>query len=238
MTPEEFKEAVAKLGIELSEQQMDQFARYYQLLVEWNQKMNLTAITDEKEVYLKHFYDSLTLLLADCNWQEINTVCDVGAGAGFPTIPLKIALPHLQLTIVDSLNKRIQFLQHLVDALELTDVVCHHDRAETFGKRDEMRESFDVVTARAVAPLNILSELCVPLVKVGGVFIALKAANGREELQQAKHALEVLGVTKMSTQDLVLPVSGDQRELFTLTKGVATPAKYPRRPGMPNKKPL
>lgn len=238
MTPTEFQLAVADLGVQLSAEQMEQFHCYYQQLVEWNQKMNLTAITAEEEVYLKHFYDSLTLLKADCNWQEVQTICDVGAGAGFPTIPLKIALPHLKLTIVDSLNKRISFLEHLVSKLGLEDVHCYHDRAETFGKLPEMREQFDVVTARAVAPLNILSELCVPLVRVGGKFIALKASQGQDELMQADKALSILGITQIDVLEFTLPESGDARQLFTLTKGEATPAKYPRRPGMPNKKPL
>lgn len=236
LTKEEFYQAVQALGITLSERQKEQFHTYYQLLVEWNQKMNLTAITAEEEVYLKHFYDSLTLLKAGFQGEE--TVCDVGAGAGFPTIPLKIALPQLDLTIVDSLKKRVHFLQILVEQLGLTNVECYHDRAETFAHRDDMRESFDVVTARAVAPLNVLSELCIPLVKEGGRFVALKAARGEEEFAKAKKAMDLLGVIEEATYSFQLPEAGDKRELFVMKKVKSTPNKYPRKPGTPNKKPL
>lgn len=236
LTKEEFYESVQQLGIVLSDYQKEQFSQYYQLLIEWNKKMNLTAITDESDVYLKHFYDSLTLLKAD--WDGVNTVCDVGAGAGFPTIPLKIALPQLNLTIVDSLNKRVTFLNELVEQLGLMNVHCYHDRAESFAHRGDMRENFDVVTARAVAPLNVLSELCIPLVKLEGQFIALKAARGEEELNEAKRAINILGATEEEVYKFQLPETGDKRELFVMKKVKSTPNKYPRKPGTPNKKPL
>ena len=178
MKPEEFYQRLQEVhGITLSDEQKKQFDQYFHLLVEWNEKMNLTAITDEEGVYLKHFYDSLALgfhhELTD------QTLCDVGAGAGFPSIPLKIVFPDLKVTIVDSLNKRITFLNTLVETLGLKDVQCFHDRAETFGQNKEFRASFDVVTARAVAKLSVLSEFCMPLVKKQGYFLALKSGAYR-----------------------------------------------------------
>lgn len=158
MTPEEFRQVLAEKDIHLSDKQMAQFDRYFHLLVEWNEKMNLTAITDREEVYLKHFYDSLTLAF-DVDFSTGLTLCDVGSGAGFPSIPLKIAFPELQITIVDSLNKRITFLTELTNQLEI-DASLYHDRAETFGQNPQFRASFDFVTARAVARLNVLTELC------------------------------------------------------------------------------
>lgn len=223
--------------VELTEKQKEQFDKYYEILVEWNQKMNLTAITEKNEVYLKHFLDSLSLISAT-NWEEVTTVCDVGAGAGFPSLPLKIVFPHLKITIVDSLNKRIQFLNHLCQELGLDGVCCYHDRAETFGQNPEFREQFDIVTARAVARLNVLAELCVPLVKKDGLFIALKASKGREELAEAKKALEALGITSVEVETFALPICDDPRQLFIMKKGKVTPKKYPRKPGLPNKKPL
>lgn len=184
MTVEWLEEQLKEHNIELTETQKQQFQTYYRLLVEWNEKMNLTSITDEHDVYLKHFYDSIApSFYFDFN-QPIS-ICDVGAGAGFPSIPLKIMFPQLKVTIVDSLNKRIQFLNHLASELQLQDVSFIHDRAETFGK-GVYRESYDVVTARAVARLSVLSELCLPLVKKGGQFVALKSSKGEEELRRSK----------------------------------------------------
>ncbi|MCT0160987.1 16S rRNA (guanine(527)-N(7))-methyltransferase RsmG, partial [Lactiplantibacillus pentosus] len=181
MNPEEFTQVLAQHGIALTAKQLAQFATYFKLLVATNQQFNLTTITAEPEVYLKHFYDSLTpAFYVPALREQPLTICDVGAGAGFPSIPLKIAFPQLQVTIVDSLNKRINFLKDLVQQLDLEDVQLFHDRAETFaGKKSVHRESYDVVTARAVARLSVLSELCLPLVKVGGQMVALKAANAR-----------------------------------------------------------
>lgn len=239
MNPEQFKNAVqADFGIELSDEQMQQFHRYYELLVSWNEKMNLTAITDEQDVYLKHFYDSLTLLKDNDSFLEAKTVCDVGAGAGFPSLPLKIALPHLHVTIVDSLNKRIHFLENLVAELGLENVSLYHDRAETFGRTKGKREAFDIVTARAVARLNVLLELCVPLVKVDGYFIALKASQGRTEVAEAQHAMDELSVTLEAITPFELPESHDERTLMIFKKVADTKKKYPRKPGTPNKQPL
>ncbi|MEG1502858.1 MAG: 16S rRNA (guanine(527)-N(7))-methyltransferase RsmG [Enterococcus sp.] len=236
MTPEEFQVELEKLGLPLSEFQMEQFATYFELLVEWNQKMNLTAITELQEVYLKHFYDSITLAFSD-TFEPQGKLCDVGSGAGFPSIPLKIVFPDLEITIVDSLNKRITFLSTLVEALELKGVSLYHDRAETFGQNKEYRESFDFVTARAVARLNVLTELCVPLVKRDGYFFALKAAKSDEELVEAKPAIALLGGKLIQAEDVSLP-NGDTRHIITIQKKKETPKKYPRKPGLPNKQPL
>ena len=236
MNVEEFQQQLfAEFQISLTEEQLEQFAKYYELLVEWNQKMNLTAITDLEEVYLKHFYDSLTLLHYQ-NWAEVTTVADIGAGAGFPSLPLKIIYPHLEITIVDSLNKRITFLTELTKALGLTNVTLVHDRAETFGQSPN-RNSFDVVTARAVARLNVLSELCVPLVRKNGYFLALKGEQGLAEVKEAKKAFDTLGITQVDTSAFTL-ANGDQRVLVMAKKGKETSNKYPRKPGTPNRKPL
>lgn len=240
MQPEEFQQTLSQAGIALNEHQMQQFVDYFELLVATNQQVNLTSITEQGAVYLKHFYDSLTPAMYFKQLQtEPLTICDVGAGAGFPSIPLKIAFPALQVTIVDSLNKRIAFLQNLVDQLGLTGVTLVHDRAETFGaKNSEYRESFDIVTARAVARLNILSELCVPLVKVQGYFIAMKADKSDAEVKQATAPLELLGAKVVAEEQFTLPTTTEKRSIVIVQKLGPTPTKYPRRPGMPSKKPL
>ena len=238
MKPEIFKQELLKIGIELSDKQMNQFKTYYELLVEWNEKINLTAITELEEVYLKHFYDSITLAVSMDLKDKAYSICDVGAGAGFPSIPLKIVFPELKVSIVDSLNKRIKFLNLLAEALELDNVHFYHDRAETFGQNKAHRENFDIVTARAVARLNILAELCIPLVKKGGHFVALKAAKSEEEVTEAKKAIATLGGKLISEQEVSLPFSEDKRYIVTIEKKKETPNKYPRKPGTPNKKPL
>lgn len=240
MNPEEFRQALADHDWEISDQQMDQFRIYYKRLIETNEHVNLTAITAEKDVYLKHFYDSVTPLLALPGYFKGSlTLCDVGAGAGFPSLPMKILCPSLKVTIVDSLNKRIKFLQDLVDELGLTDVELVHDRAETFGsKRSAYREKFALVTARAVARLSVLSELCLPLVQKQGFFIALKAANTERELQDGKLAIATLGGKMIQDQQFNLPVTGDERHLVVVEKKKETPNKYPRKPGTPSKDPI
>lgn len=237
MYPEEFRKQLLAEDVALTDQQMAQFDTYFHLLVEWNEKMNLTAITEEKEVYLKHFYDSLLVgLKMALNPQA--AICDVGSGAGFPSIPLKILYPELSVTIVDSLKKRITFLQELTDQLGLTNVHLYHDRAETFGQNPAFREQFDYVTARAVARLNVLAELCLPLVKKDGYFLALKAAKSDEELQEAKPAIAQLGGKFIEEKTMALPLSGDERHLLVIQKKKVTPKKYPRKPGLPNKQPI
>ncbi|MCH4404618.1 16S rRNA (guanine(527)-N(7))-methyltransferase RsmG [Staphylococcus haemolyticus] len=223
-------------GIELSDKQKEQFQTYYRLLVEWNEKMNLTSIIDEHEVYLKHFYDSITPSFY-YDFNQPLTICDVGAGAGFPSIPLKIVYPELKVTIVDSLNKRIQFLNHLAAELGLTQVSFVHDRAETFGKGVN-RETYNVVTARAVARLTVLSELCLPLVKKGGQFIALKSSKGEEELEEAQFGISILGGVFSDSYTFDLPEDAGERQMIIIDKRRQTSKKYPRKPGTPNKSPL
>lgn len=237
MNEQQFINALQEKGINLSETQIGQFKKYFELLVEWNEKMNLTAITDQPSVYLKHFYDSISASFY-FDFTQVKTVCDVGAGAGFPSIPIKICFPHLEVTIVDSLNKRITFLNHLSEELNLDNVNFVHSRAEEFGQNIKYREQFDVVTARAVARLSVLAELCVPLAKQGGYFVALKAAAGAEELKDAKKALATLGVLLKQEHNFLLPEENSERTLYVFDKVKATPKKYPRQPGLPNKKPI
>lgn len=237
MNPEQFRLALKEKGFELTDVQMNQFDTYYKTLVEWNEKVNLTAITEENEVYLKHFYDSITPAFHQDLTGEL-MVCDVGAGAGFPSIPLKIVFPNLKVTIVDSLQKRIVFLNHLATALGLDGVSFYHDRAETFGKNANFRESFDIVTARAVARMSVLSELCLPLVKKDGMFIALKGAQAAEELEKAKDAIELFGGEITAEETFTLPQEDSERTIYWIRKRRKTPKKYPRKPGVPNKNPI
>ncbi|UOY91369.1 16S rRNA (guanine(527)-N(7))-methyltransferase RsmG [Ectobacillus sp. JY-23] len=237
MNIEQFQSMLGEKGITLSPLQLQQFEIYYKTLVEWNEKMNLTAITEKEEVYLKHFFDSVTAAF-HYDLSKEYTVCDVGAGAGFPSIPLKICFPNLKVTIVDSLQKRISFLNHLAAELGLENVAFYHDRAETFGRKEGIRETFDIVTARAVARLSVLSELCLPLAKVGGVFIAMKGAAAQEELENGKHAVQVLGGEIRNTATFRLPIEDSERNIIIIDKKRKTPKKYPRKPGMPNKLPI
>jgi 16S rRNA (guanine527-N7)-methyltransferase len=236
MNEQQFKEALSAKGIELTETQLAQFRTYFEELVEWNEKMNLTAITDQPSVYLKHFYDSISAAFY-LDFTKHMKVCDVGAGAGFPSIPLKICFPQIEVTIVDSLNKRIQFLEHLSAKLGLSGVQFVHARAEDFGQ-SEHREKYDLVTARAVARLSVLAELCVPLVKNGGLFAAMKAASAPDELKDAEGALEKLGAKKENVYSFLLPVEESERHIQVFRKFKTTPKKYPRKAGTPNKSPL
>lgn len=237
MNEQQFIEALKVKGIELTNVQIAQFKTYYELLVEWNEKMNLTAITDLEGVYLKHFYDSISASFY-FDFSKVTTVCDVGAGAGFPSIPIKICFPHLQVTIVDSLNKRITFLNHLSEQLNLDHVEFVHSRAEEFGQNLKYREKFDVATARAVARLSVLSEFCLPLVKKGGNFLALKAAAGPEELKDSKKAITTLGASLKEDFSYQLPIEESERTIYIFDKIKETPKKYPRKPGVPNKSPI
>ncbi|MEL3963017.1 16S rRNA (guanine(527)-N(7))-methyltransferase RsmG [Lysinibacillus endophyticus] len=237
MNEQQFIAALKEKGIELTDNQITQFKKYFELLVEWNEKMNLTAITDLEGVYLKHFYDSISASFY-FDFTKVESICDVGAGAGFPSLPIKICFPHLHVTIVDSLNKRITFLNHLSEELQLENVQFVHARAEEFGQNVKYREQFEVVTARAVARLSVLSELCIPLTKQGGYFVALKAAAGPEELKDAKKAITTLGAKLKEEFSYLLPVEESERTLYVFDKIKQTPKKYPRKPGVPNKTPI
>ncbi|MCM2589744.1 16S rRNA (guanine(527)-N(7))-methyltransferase RsmG [Rossellomorea marisflavi] len=237
MNINEFQAGLEEKGLSLSSEQLAQFEKYHELLVEWNEKMNLTAITDKEEVYLKHFYDSISAAFY-VDFNSITSLCDVGAGAGFPSIPIKICFPHLHVSIVDSLNKRITFLNHLSDQLGLENTHFHHDRAETFGKNKDHREAYDMVTARAVARMSVLSELCLPLVKKGGYFVAMKAASVNDEMDKAKKAITTLGGKTEQVDSFLLPEENSERTIVQIKKVKDTPNKYPRKPGTPNKLPL
>ncbi|MBF6979178.1 16S rRNA (guanine(527)-N(7))-methyltransferase RsmG [Aerococcaceae bacterium zg-BR22] len=238
MNIEQFIMALREHGVELSNHQLEQFERYYELLIEWNKKINLTAITEKDEVYLKHFFDSLMLLweLPLDNYQQ--RLVDVGAGAGFPSIPLKIVKPELDITIIDSLNKRINFLNIVIEELQLDNVQAIHARAEDAGQNPVYREQFDIATARAVASLNVLSEFCLPLVRKGGYFLALKAAKGQDELEEAKKAIHVLGAKLEIVNVALLPVEESERTFIKIRKTLDTPKKYPRKAGKPMKQPI
>lgn len=237
MDTKTFLQALQEKGIELNEKQQSQFQRYFDLLVEWNEKMNLTAITDQEGVYLKHFYDSLTAAFYH-DFSKPMRICDVGAGAGFPSLPLKIVYPHLKVTIVDSLKKRITFLNHLAHELELDEVAFYHDRAENFGKNAKFRESYDIVMARAVACMSVLSELCLPLTVKGGHFMAMKGPNLQEEMEESNVAIQTVGGEVENIFTFHLPEEESERNIAVIEKRRKTPKKYPRKAGTPNKSPL
>ena len=233
----DFKTGLEALGICLNEFQLKQFMRYYALLVEWNSFMNLTAITEYDEVCTKHFLDSLSLCKAlDCT-REL-TVIDVGTGAGFPGIPLKIAFPNLSITLLDSLGKRVNFLKEVIGALGLEGIEAIHGRAEDYAKPNMLREQFDVCVSRAVANLSSLSEYCIPYVKVGGLFISYKSEKLAEEKAAAEHAVSLLGGEFLEQVEFFLPNSDIYRNLVVIKKGKCTPKKYPRKAGVQTKEPL
>lgn len=229
--------AQERLRLELDGKQLDLFSRYHRLLVEGNQKMNLTAITEEKEVYVKHFFDSLTLA-ERLPFSEVESLIDVGTGAGFPGIPLKIAFPHLRLVLLDSLKKRVTFLTETVDQLGLRGVESVHGRAEEEARNPVFRESFDLATARAVARLNVLAEYCLPFVRVGGWFVAMKGAEVEEEVTEAGPGVKKLGGNHPEQVPLSLPEGMGERHLLWIRKAGTTPKTYPRKAGTPSRNPL
>lgn len=228
---------MSSLGITLSELQLTQLMRYYEMLLEWNQKMNLTAITEYEDVMKKHFVDSASLVKA-CDVSSFDSLIDVGTGAGFPGLVLKILFPELKVTLLDSLNKRIQFLNAVIEELHLRDALTVHGRAEDFAKPGKGRESFDLCVSRAVAAFSTLSEYCIPFVKKGGYFIAYKSEKSSEELIAADKAITILGGRLKEKVEFTLPDSDIYRILYVMEKIKTTPGKYPRKAGLPGKEPL
>ena len=225
MKIDKFIEELKKLGIDITEDKLIKLEKYYNLLVIWNEKMNLTGITEKEEVYLKHFYDSLTIVKA-VDLKNFNNLCDVGTGAGFPGMVLKIVFPNLNVTLVDSLNKRLEFLKEVIKELDLKNIEVIHARAEEYALKN--REIYDIATARAVAPLPILLEYIMPLVKVNSYFIAMKA-NSKEEIENSKNALAKLSGNIEEIYEFNLPIENSYRTIIKIKKETKTNLKYPRK---------
>lgn len=235
----QMEQELALLSMQLDENQLRQFYDYYEMLVEKNKVMNLTAIVEMDEVVTKHFVDSLSLIKAVADLGEkAYEIIDVGTGAGFPGIPLKIAFPQLKVTLMDSLNKRVNFLNEVIEKLELERIEAVHGRAEDMGRDSKYREHYDLCLSRAVANLSSLSEYCLPFVKVGGYFIPYKSGKIEEELDSAKHAIYLLGGKLRETETFLLPGTDAERSLVKIEKVTPTAKKYPRKAGMPTKQPL
>lgn len=234
---ERFAAHCEHLGITLSDEQFQQFYRYYELLTEWNSFMNLTGITEFEEVMQKHFEDSLTLVKAT-ELSAVEELLDVGTGAGFPGLPLKIAFPHLQVVLLDSLGKRVKFLNRVIEELGLKEITAIHGRAEDFAKQPAYREQFDLVVSRAVANLSSLSEYCIPYTSINGYFIPYKSGKIEEETEAAKSALFLLGGKLEDTVHFQLEDSDIERSLLKIKKVKGTPKKYPRKAGLPSREPL
>lgn len=231
---EELEIKAKQIEIELTKEQIEKYYNYMNLLLEWNEKINLTAIIEPREIILKHFVDSLTIAKY-IKYDE--KLIDVGTGAGFPGIPLSIVKENTDIVLLDSLNKRINFLEEVKENLKLENITTIHGRAEEFGKNKNEREKYDIATSRAVAPLNILLEYLLPLVKVGGKAICMKGSN-IEEIENARNALEILGGKIEKIEEITLPNRDIKRNIIIVKKVKNTPSKYPRKPGTPSKEPI
>ena len=234
----DYVEQITEGQVLLTDVQLAQFEQYYNGLIEKNKVMNLTAITEREDVILKHFIDSLALAGYVKLWKKEYKIIDVGTGAGFPGIPLKIAFPNLQVTLFDSLNKRIKFLQEMIDTLKLKEITAVHGRAEEGARDKNMREKYDFAVSRAVANMTVLSEYCIPFVKVGGYFIPYKTGTVEEEITQGKKAIQILGGKIEKIEKLMLPNSDISRSFVFIKKEKQTPKAYPRKAGTASKQPL
>ncbi len=234
----DYVEQITEGQVLLTDVQLVQFEQYYDRLIEKNKVMNLTAITEREDVILKHFIDSLALARYVKLWEKEYKIIDVGTGAGFPGIPLKIAFPNLQVTLFDSLNKRIKFLQEMIDTLKLKEITAVHGRAEEGARDKNMREKYDFAVSRAVANMAVLSEYCIPFVKVGGYFIPYKTGTVEEEITQGKKAIQILGGKIEKIEKLMLPDSDISRSFVFIKKEKQTPKAYPRKAGTASKQPL
>lgn len=234
---EMLKNRMDRLQIETNENMLEQFDLFYHLLVEWNKVMNLTGITEYEEVVEKHFADSLSLARF-LNLNKIHTVIDVGTGAGFPGIPLKIAFPHLKVVLLDSLNKRINFLNEVIAKLDLKEIHTIHGRAEEYARKPEYREQFDLCVSRAVANLSVLSEYCIPYIQVGGIFVPYKSGDIDEEVAASRKAVDILGGQIDHVEKFQLPDTDIHRSFVFINKIKNTQKKYPRKAGTPAKEPL
>lgn len=232
-----FNRMLDELNISLTQKQIDQFNTFYHLLIEYNKIMNLTSITDYDEVIVKHFIDSLSLIRV-CNLKDNMRIIDVGTGAGFPGIPIKIAFPNVKILLLDSLNKRVNFLNNVIEELTLDNISVIHGRAEDFGRKEGYRDSFDLCVSRAVAKLSTLTEYCLPYVKVNGSFISYKGGNIEAEVLESKKAICVLGGNIKKIDNFRLPETDMQRNLILIEKLMKTPKKYPRTTGKPKREPL
>ncbi|MFO7887641.1 MAG: 16S rRNA (guanine(527)-N(7))-methyltransferase RsmG [Eubacteriales bacterium] len=232
-----FENLLKKIDIDYNEGSIKSFKKYKDLIIEWNKKINITSIDSEEEIYLKHFIDSI-IIKKYVIIKEGSKTIDVGTGGGFPGIPLKLIDNDMDITLVDSLNKRIKFLDEVVKELDLEDVECIHARAEELGKNKKYREKYDYGFSRAVASLNVLLEYVLPFVKKGGLFIAFKGSNFKDEIKESKNALNLLGGEIIDIKEYKLPETDISRSMIVVKKIKGTPKKYPRKPGTPNKKPL
>lgn len=232
-----FLQGIKELGLEITSYQEEQFFKYYEMLIETNKVMNLTAITERDEVIVKHFIDSL-LIAKSIDMNKIESLIDVGTGAGFPGLPIKIMFPHLKVTLLDSLNKRLKFLNNVIEELKLEDIETVHGRAEDIGHNKDYRENFDMCVSRAVANLSTLSEYCMPFIKIGGKFISYKSSISSEEISNSEKAINVLGGEMISKEILELPCSDMERTMVVINKVKPVSKKYPRKAGTPSKEPI
>lgn len=232
-----FENMLCEFGISYTDEMLSQFQKYYDVLIEWNKVMNLTGITEYEEVILKHFIDSLSIVnVMDMN--AISNMIDIGTGAGFPGIPIKIIFPHIKVTLLDSLNKRIKFLNAVIEELSIVNVNVVHGRAEEFAKQKEYREKYELCVSRAVANLASLSEYCLPFVDIGGNFVSYKSGDIEEELNNSRKAVKILGGKVKNVSKFQLPATDITRSLVVISKIKKTDFKYPRRAGIPTKEPL